>query len=1236
MQSLAASKDTTSHASKPFFGARATPAPSFFAPLVQAKCATCDEDEQLQRQAEPDAVQHVPGEDEIPRLQAKCAACDREPLKLQPKLTIGAPGDRFEQEADHMADTVMRAPDPQATRLQPSFVRPLDIQRESTESCSISEEPKEPDEVEEAHEDIDPDDEKETPVSPKRDPGDVSPPDDMENRLDSSRGGGHTLSGPPRDFMETRFGYDFSGVRIHTGATSEHLNRGVRSLAFTSGNDIYFGAGQYRPDTDSGKHLLAHELTHVVQQSGAGGGVVREKSDPRVIARREDKPYYSGGAWTSGTATHGVIERLLRDHDDQLVTEAAIPGADRFIPKLNLIGVADLYKSSPAHTVTGVKAYKDADTDDRFVNMNNTDSRGTQPAVDSFPARSTKKTAGGRSWIGDFPEKVWIGEIKPFSFGKLRAGINQLNSYSHGYKDFVRQANKVNGGQTRASIEVERLPLKIPAYLDFDNWASQQKTPSKSVSADKKTRLWVASAGSGVYLYAALSADADVAPPQAYFDHLAELRKAVVGPLSEPAKKTTRMKFISPSTKLAISSTSTGGGPARRVQRDTAERGPTYWSDRARDWEKVRFEWGTRFRSYAGTGLKSQRSKVRFEKALGRHGRALKPVEKKEVKEYKSLMFWSGRAGKFLGKVRFLLGSAWDKALAIFEKMKAKMGGIRTKIAGIKEGGMVKVGWANRLIQVVVAVCKAVFSSFVSESFNFFADCFHSAMDKVVEKFQAEIDEKFGEQICRARKLFEESKQELETQWGDVIRQIEAVVEAIQNVKRWMDIATTAVDLIRIGVQIISCMSPPALGCLWGLVAQLGIGAMVGLVVGTQWFNDNIITPNVRSLLREYIAPHYQNLINRVLGDGLKEYHCHVADDAIPAMNFEAKGGLPTGSSALRSHRDAWESENEPEILKDLGQVFDKPGGKKISKEEFLELAKKIQNSKLTKDQLKELIERSRDPASGKLKIDEAMKNAAKDEMPAATPPKARKIDYPKARQQNVTYQKMRGWDPVTFVKQPGIKVDSDEFANAVYDMQESLNVKADGILGDDTLVAFYDRNKKKPDLHYKEATQAIEDKKAAALERAARDKAAQDKITADKAAADAKAKGPQIAATPTLPAYVKVVSAHSVTATSKDDHIPQDAHVNVYVVNVASYVTAAADGDVVKPVPQFIELDVWVNKKHMYRVTNVAVSRFYISKVFGGFCYWTLWLDMTDGITLDTGSGLLTLHASNWCWKTQ
>jgi hypothetical protein len=389
-------------------------------------------------------------------------------------------------------------------------------------------------------------------------------------------------------------------------------------------------------------------------------------------------------------------------------------------------------------------------------------------------------------------------------------------------------------------------------------------------------------------------------------------------------------------------------------------------------------------------------------------------------------------------------------------------------------------------------------------------------MDKVVEKFQAELDEKFGEQICRARKLFEESKQKLEDEWGEIIRQIENIVEAIQNVKRWVDICTLAVDTIRVGVQIISCLSPPGLGCLWGLVAQLGIGAMVGLVVGTQWFNEAIITPNVRRLLDEYIAPTYQSLINRVLGDGLKEYHCHIADEAIPSMKFEAKGGLPNGSAALRAHRDSWETEFEPQIMADLKRVFGSPNGKPVTKEDVQKLLKKIQESGLSMEEFKDratmqkLLEQARDPKSGKLDVERAKVEAGKSEAPPPAPAVERKIDYPKARKQNTVYQKIRGWDPTTFIAKPGIKVDSDEFADAVYDMQGRVGVTQDGILGDETLVKFYDVNKKKPDISYKESVQAIEEKKKAAAEAKARkEKADADKAAADKAAADEKAKGP-------------------------------------------------------------------------------------------------------------------------------
>ncbi len=84
--------------------------------------------------------------------------------------------------------------------------------------------------------------------------------------LDKTKAGGRPLDNNTRDFMGQKLGYNFSGVRIHTGADAETLCRHLNAQAFTVGNHIYFNIGKYRPDTDVGLKLLAHELVHVIQQ----------------------------------------------------------------------------------------------------------------------------------------------------------------------------------------------------------------------------------------------------------------------------------------------------------------------------------------------------------------------------------------------------------------------------------------------------------------------------------------------------------------------------------------------------------------------------------------------------------------------------------------------------------------------------------------------------------------------------------------------------------------------------------------------------------------------------------------------------------------------------------------------------------------------------------------------------------------------------------------------------------
>ena len=92
----------------------------------------------------------------------------------------------------------------------------------------------------------------------------------IERSINQARGGGHGMDHGTRNRMETSFGADFSGVRIHTDNRADDLSQALSARAFATGSDVFFRQGEYSPGTSSGRELLAHELTHVVQQNGDG------------------------------------------------------------------------------------------------------------------------------------------------------------------------------------------------------------------------------------------------------------------------------------------------------------------------------------------------------------------------------------------------------------------------------------------------------------------------------------------------------------------------------------------------------------------------------------------------------------------------------------------------------------------------------------------------------------------------------------------------------------------------------------------------------------------------------------------------------------------------------------------------------------------------------------------------------------------------------------------------------
>ena len=161
---------------------------------------------------------------------------------IQAKLVVGQPGDVYEQEADRVADAVMRMPEPQVQR-----------------------------QVEEDEEEI---------IPTKGYTGQTHEvTHDLESQIPIIRGGGQHLPKSVRVFFEPRFGYDFSQVRVHTDAKAGESTRAVNALAYTVGRDMVFGAGQYAPETNQGRKLLAHELAHVVQQGGAAASMAPMHAD---------------------------------------------------------------------------------------------------------------------------------------------------------------------------------------------------------------------------------------------------------------------------------------------------------------------------------------------------------------------------------------------------------------------------------------------------------------------------------------------------------------------------------------------------------------------------------------------------------------------------------------------------------------------------------------------------------------------------------------------------------------------------------------------------------------------------------------------------------------------------------------------------------------------------------------------------------------------------------------------
>jgi uncharacterized protein DUF4157 len=244
---------------------------------------------------------------------------------LQARLRIGRPGDTYEREADRVADRILHdgsnSPIPISVAQASSRVqRQCHCQDEELlqRACKCHEQ------------------EGEDLIQPKRNGGSRGSSRGFDARVGALRGTGRPLPDRVRGFFEPRFGHDFGSVRVHTGTAAGDAANAIGARAFTIGRDIVFGSGEWSPETNGGKHLLAHELTHVVQQT------------PLVARRKPSRELASDTAAESSLDSEGVTG-----------PEGAEPSPEAETPELGQDEAAP--EAAPAEAVPAASVVVDDD-----------------------------------------------------------------------------------------------------------------------------------------------------------------------------------------------------------------------------------------------------------------------------------------------------------------------------------------------------------------------------------------------------------------------------------------------------------------------------------------------------------------------------------------------------------------------------------------------------------------------------------------------------------------------------------------------------------------------------------------------------------------------------------------------------------------------------------------------------------------------------------------------------------
>jgi hypothetical protein len=840
---------------------------------------------------------------------------------FQPKLTVNAPNDTYEAEADAVAEKVMRMPATNSS-VQTSLSTPVSVTAISRKCSHCEEEEKlqRKEKENESEELISRKHITDVPVQRKcaacegeekiqrqtdeileekneeenirrKEKSNSSPQYDTSAVESTLRTNGQPLDNDTRDFMERRFGYDFSNVQVHTGAQANKSSADINALAYTHQNHIVFGKDQYQPNTDAGKRLLAHELTHVVQQQGNS-------------LNRKELVQRAGVYWMpekkTGKDVHAdVLEAMGKKNKGKgIFSEAPIPNAVLDITDpagAGKIGFADLLKTSNNKLVGIYKVNEGVFrniSDEKirqilFEGKNFSKKKFTDTTAPLWDSGSKKVTN-----VANAPTSIEIADLKPYEESAITGGKKQLNNYIGGFKIVQTDVNMLidkgplyADSTTKWNVNYGFLKgLDIPDEYAFPTATGQGSkdllitfglsgsffdalkkagslTRIKEYERIRDTnilpgKLYVVESDDGIYTYAYIpdaftNAAAMGALPGATLPATPEFTSMMTLVNNDIKGRLTGSSFAQKKS-LPASEVTTAIPVSKTVQpkiqrKDEKEHKDSFddkaWSKSVDDYQ-VKFDASLKTKemknliSY-GDQVKSYEE---FRKTLPKAKLpALSENLEKPANQLTAMEVWTWPGIKVLGFFRKVFGKTFEVILNTYENVKTKIKNIAKK----KDGGSVST-IAAAAMRIALKVIKLIGNYVVGESLTLVMNSLKGGItnnlkllyEKLMpDEIEAKIEEftKLQEQYQdMAMKTIDDWKKSFFGEWIDYFEKAEKIREEVQPKLELIE------KLVRWGAGIIACLSPPAIGCLWNIFKEIGM-YFIAKIIQTCWFGSKIM-----------------------------------------------------------------------------------------------------------------------------------------------------------------------------------------------------------------------------------------------------------------------------------------------------------------------------------------------------------------------------------------------------------